>query len=209
MQGGGIYMNVIVAIFGLGYGTNGTLGSQTEVALKQGVSVWKWLVECKTSPTLICSGMAIISGGSNPPVTQEDLMAAYVKAEGASSLFAQKTEETLALYNKTWGNAIEIVDMAIKNHMDTVDVYLVDHPTHLPRLKMALQWMSRLAHYKGLRFIGNPTEVDTSNQAQWVAKSAFRFWLYEKAVTVFQVLWLLSHSSKVKKHFEKVYQGVA
>jgi len=200
-------MGIIVAIFGLGYGAKGTLGSQTETALHQGISVWKFLVGYQVYPMLICSGMAMLPG-SDPPVTQEDLMAAYVEAEGASGLFAQKTEETLVLYNKTWGNAIELLDMAIGNKLGEAEVYLVDHPMHLPRLKLALWWVSRLAHYKGLRLVGNPTEINVSNQAQWVAKSNLRFWLYEKAVTVYQVWWLLIHSGQIKQHFEKI-QGAA
>lgn len=201
-------MNTVVAVFGLGYGEDGALGSQTKTALDQGISIWKWLAKYQTSPILVCSGMAIIPG-SNPPVTQEDLMATYVEAREVSGLFAKKTEETLTLYNKTWGNAIEIIDLLIENNLGPADVYLVDHPVHLPRLKMALYWVNRLANYKGLRLISNPTKIDATNQGQWVAKSELRFWMYEKAVTVFQIFWLLSHSRKIKQHFEKIYQGAA
>jgi hypothetical protein len=189
-----------VAVIACGHGENGTIGSQTKVNLDQGLSIWGFLTGYGNPSELICSGMALIPA-RNPPVTQEDLMKDYLKEKGISNgIFAEKTKDNLKLYNKSWGNAIEIVDVAIA--MDIGEVYVVDQAVHLPRLKLALWYVARLAHYN-LRVVGNPAELNASNQAQWVVKSTLRFWLYERAVTILEIIWLLSHRSQIRKHYKK------
>ena len=190
-----------VAVIACGHGKNGSMGSQTTENLDQGISVWRFLNGYGNHSELICSGMALIPA-SDPPVTQEDLINDYLdEQKGISNgIFAEKTKDNLKLYDKTWGNAIEIVDVAIA--MDIGEVYVVDQAVHLPRLKLALWYVARLAHYN-LRVVGNPAELNASNQAKWVVKSTLRFWLYERAVTILEIVWLLSHGSQVRKHFRK------
>lgn len=197
-------MKNAVVVLGFGYGKHGTMGSQTLVNLKKGISLRNDLAAYEVPAELSFSGMAVIPG-SSPQRLQEDLMYRwlykFLTSKGLIHLaqtvcHTDDTPENRVIYNKTQGNALQIMHLAKKNGWE--HIYIVDHPMHIPRLEIALEFMVMLSR-ANVDFVYVRSEIDSSNNAQSVAKYLPIYWVYERLTTIYQVFWLGTHIKQLRK----------
>jgi len=197
-------MNGLVA---LGFASNEEktdIGSQTIVNLETSISLWRDLIWYKESVELACSGMAVLPH-SFPQTTQEERMRRWLydrlESDGRLDLASciRRSDDNAVnrvLYNKTQGNALQILGLAKKNGWE--QVYIVDHPFHIPRLKIALECMARITHSK-IDFIYVGGKIDAKDNGQLVAQYLPIYWVYERLTTLYQFLWLASHKKLIRE----------
>lgn len=197
-------MKNAVVVLGFGYGKQGTMGSQTLANLKKGIFLRNDLAAYEVSAEFACSGMTVIPG-SSPQRLQEGLMYRwlynFLESKGLIHLaqivcHTDDTPENRIIYNKTQGNSLQIMHLAKTNGWE--HVYIVDHPMHIPRLKIALEFMAKLSH-ANVDFVYVRGEIDSSNNAQRVAKYLPIYWVYERLTTIYQALWLGTHIGQLRK----------
>lgn len=197
-------MKNAVIVLGFGYGKHGTIGSQTLANLERGISLLDDLSAYEVPAELSFSGMAVIPG-SSPQRLQEDLMYGHLyrllTIKGLIRFYqivcrTDDTPENRVIYNKTQGNALQIMHLAKKNGWE--HVYIVDHPMHIPRLEIALEFMVMLSH-ANVDFVYVRSEIDSSNNAQSVAKYLPIYWVYERLTTIYQAFWLGTHIGQLRK----------
>lgn len=195
-------MKKAVVVLGFGYGVNGSMSSQTLANYGKGQRLWFDMDDGGVD--FSCSGMAVVPG-SNPPTTQEDQMYEYAETDEVfrktrntyiASRRSTDTPENRVRYNKTQGNALQILHLSKRYQWDVV--YIVDHPYHIPRVKIALEFMARLAQ-SYVEFIYVPSEIDASDNDQMVAKCLPIYWVYEKLTTIYQAIWLSCHVAWLRK----------
>jgi uncharacterized SAM-binding protein YcdF (DUF218 family) len=188
-------MKEAIVVLGFGY-YKGGMSSQTLANYGKGLHLWFDIDDGDVD--FSCSGMAIIPG-SNPPTTQENQMYEWAKRDEVfrrdrntyiASRRSTDTPENRVRYNKTQGNALQILHLTKRYRWDTV--YIVDHPYHIPRLKIALEFMAKIVQ-SYVKFVYVPAEVDSNNNGQLVVKYLPIYWVYEKLATVYQTMWLSYH----------------
>lgn len=195
-------MKKAVVVLGFGYGAHGSMSSQTLANYGKGEHLWFDMDD--GSVDFSCSGMAIVPG-SIPPTTQENQMYEYAKTDEVfrntrntyiAIRRSSDTHENRRRYNKTQGNALQIMHMA--KICGWEKIYIVDHPDHLRRLEIALEFMKRLS-LSYIEFVYEPAKIDSSNNEQFVAKHLPVYRVYEKVTIIYQAIWLSSHVAWLRK----------
>lgn len=180
------------------------IGSQTIANLEEGVSLLGDLIGYGESVDFACSGMAMLPN-SFPQTTQEERMRRWLygrlESDGRLDLapcIRRSADNPInrVLYNKTQGNAIQILKLAKQNGWG--QVYIVDHPFHIPRLKIALEYMTLVTRSK-IDFIYIRGEIDASDNGQFVAQYLPVYWIYERLTTLYQFLWLAFHKNLIRE----------
>ncbi|MFZ2414479.1 MAG: hypothetical protein WAW33_00510 [Minisyncoccia bacterium] len=188
--------------------TKDEIGSQTMAGLKKGVDLFLDMTKHGESVEIACSGMGFLPK-SSPKVFQKKPMYkwihGYLESQNREDLFSRIRYlnyilEDWAFYDKTCGNALEILRLVKQCHW--VNIIVCDRPGHWHRLDIALQYISKLTGMDvDITYV--PTDVDGGDSGQLVTKYRLVYWLYELANLWFYLPFQLAHR---RNGFKRILQ---
>jgi len=189
--------------------TKDEMGSQTMAGLKKSMNLFLDMTKHGEDVEIACSGMGFLPK-SSPKVFQKKPMYEwiheYLASQNREDLFPRiryltDISEDWAFYDKTCGNALEILRLAKEGHW--VNIIVCDRPGHWYRLNIALRYISKLTGMDvDVTYV--PVDIDGSDNGQLVTKYRLVYWLYELANLWFYQPFQLAHR---RDGFKRILQG--